>query len=100
MNVLAIATIALVAAQDTAETMVAAGAECNEATPCADETLECAVSSETVSTCQDCTAVPRTLEDGTTFACAADSDATMEEEASMTLAASAMAVLAAATIMA
>ena len=98
MNVLAIATIALVAAQDTAETMVAAGAECNDATPCEDETLECAVSSETMSTCQDCTAMPRTLEDGTTFACAAD--AATEEEASMTLAASAMAVLAAATIMA
>ena len=89
------ATIALLSVVSAQDTTVAYGVDCWDSEVCSDAALECAWNEDyTAAACQDCTAEARTWEDGTVFYCMAD------EEGSMTLAASAMALLAAATLMA
>ena len=93
--------LAVVSAQDAAteevaDVPVAAGEDCTVSMACTDATLECAWNADaTMGACQDCMATSRTWEDGTMFMCMADA-----EDGSMTLAASAMALIAAATMMA
>ncbi len=95
MKFATIALIAVVSAQEE-ETFATQGAACGADgdDECA-ETEECAVATETTSFCQDCTAESRSYEDESTFVCADD-----EATGSMTLAASTMALLAAAAMMA
>ena len=100
MKFFAIATLAVVAAQEEeaaaeAET-VEYGADCMETMVCDDETLECVSTADEMGAfCQDCMMECRMWDDMTEFVCAAD-----EMEASNSLAASAMAILAAAAMMA
>ena len=103
MKFATIALIAVVSAQDAAteekvaDVPVAAGEDCTVSMACTDATLECAWNADaTMGACQDCMATSRTWEDGTMFYCIADK----EKDGSMTLAASAMAFIAAATMMA
>ena len=102
MKFAVVALLAVVYATEEEEVeTVAAGAVCDDETPCEDDTLECVtyeVAEEETSTCQDCSADARNLddEDETAFVCADDE----EEASSSSLVASAAAVLAAASLMA
>ena len=79
-----------------ASAQVAYGDECTETEVCADD-LECAwTMDDTTGYCQDCTAEDREWDDGEEFYCMSD----MEEESSKGLVASAVALVAAATMMA
>ena len=95
MQIFALATLALVAAQESTDP-VPAGEDCAETGECTDFMLVCATGSMMgVMTCQECGMTgSRTYMDETTFSCPNDQDA------SASLAASAMAILAVATMMA
>ena len=101
MKFFTLAAIAIVAAQEeeeteTESTTVAMGEDCMESMMCTDETLECVWSEDDMMAhCQDCTMETRMWDDMSMFVCMGD-----EMEASMTLAGSAMALVAAATMMA
>ena len=98
MQIFALAALAIVAAQEeeATTTMVPMGDDCSADGTCTDMAMECANSVDMMTmTCQDCMMESRTFEDGSMFTCMAD-----EMEGSATLAASAMAILAAATMMA